>query len=248
MCDSAPAEDQSKPAEPKRILRNGLDYVPPKTYPPDYSNVPSVREWQMSPFPQERFDLDEQQRWEKMGEKGKRLLAALKGPEQEVAAEEKEKAVDTCAKCQERERCNANQPEMQRYLYQPYGPSPLPLRPPPAIRRPPQGCGGLTGNVPECDSWVVGHDYIPYGPTAGVKPSPDCYKPYGPMCDKGRKEEKNYQKLVDPPAEQYGSILGDPKPEEDKSSEKKAECVQIVVCSPPMTPCVNDKDCEKKSS
>lgn len=68
------------------------------------------------------------------------------------------------------------------------------------------------------------------------------------MCDKGNKEEKNYQKMVDPPVEQYGTILGDPKPQDNKSSDKKAECVQIVVRSEPLTPCMNEKDCDKKSS
>lgn len=64
------------------------------------------------------------------------------------------------------------------------------------------------------------------------------------MCDRHRKPEPNYQKLVDPPYVPYGTILGDPKPDKNEKQQKiKPECVQIVICSPKEC-CSDDKSKE----
>lgn len=173
MCDLPPVKENKPPL----LRRNGLDYVPPKTYPPDYSNVPDVRDWQMSPFPKERFDLNELQVQEKKGEKGRKQLEALRASQAQAQAE-KSKESNTCKRCLEQQRCN--QPEVERYLYQPYGPSPLPVMQPQFQKRSQRLTEPYSNNETPCNSWVVGYDYIPYGPTANVRTTPEFYKPYGP--------------------------------------------------------------------
>lgn len=67
------------------------------------------------------------------------------------------------------------------------------------------------------------------------------------MCDRHRKSEPNYQKLVDPPYMPYGTILGDPKPDDkDKKKKLQPECVQIVICSRKES-CSDDKSKEPEA-
>lgn len=56
------------------------------------------------------------------------------------------------------------------------------------------------------------------------------------MCDRGKSEGPNYQKLVDPPIPPYATIMGDPIPAEEEKSKKTknvngSECFKIIIYS-----------------
>ncbi|KAK6630997.1 hypothetical protein RUM44_003169 [Polyplax serrata] len=191
---------------PKRLWRNGMEFEPKKTYPPDYSNVPSVRDWQMSPFAQERFDLDEIQRAEKKGFKARFQLEELKkkyGYQQgSPCSSPSPPPCETCRKREEKSRVSSRGNCSKDLLYQPYGPmvvSSVSYNRP-ELNKPrmysymgPSFYSGFRFETPApkmvspvpCSQGgqagkLLANTYVPYGPYGEVRVTPDLYIPMGP--------------------------------------------------------------------
>lgn len=193
---------------------DGMLSIPLKSTKPDYSNVPDIRTWNMSPFPPERFDLDEMQQLEKLGYRGASRLEALKKSRMPASKDDRP-SFGPCATCGS--KCGKNCPRESslawspprcppRYIYQPYGPSPIPISPIstsysksymnytpygapsyPAVRTslytseklpPRQYPEYITLN--RCPYIMAEQVYVPFGPTPEMKMHPFEYKPYGP--------------------------------------------------------------------
>ena len=170
--------------------------------PPDYLNVPSVRDWQMSPFSNERYDLDEIQKAERKGVKGKQELEELKKKYGLIPATE------PCTKPNPPEDVQNENPDKMRkrctseYQYQPYGPpllSTLSYNRPdlnqprlynylgpsyfvgPGVKTPiPRMCSIIPCSGLEYRTRILSDIYVPYGPYEEVRLTQDQYVPLGP--------------------------------------------------------------------
>lgn len=129
MCDFD-NEEYIPETDERCILRNGMDCEVKKTYPPDYSNVPSARDWQMSIFGNDRYDLDEVQKMEAKGYKFRHIAAEMRRRYEE-GLPPTQAPITFCPPCQ---RCAEREMAEQRRrdgteggnVYVPYGPPPTP--------------------------------------------------------------------------------------------------------------------------